>query len=86
MAKNSTSKRKRKLYYQWFPIKLSSAKFSLWCFPPMGSAYWVIAVSSYSDSMTLYLNHFHQSHSYMQIKEVCITGSIPISIFIAKVS
>ena len=51
----------------------------------MGSAYWVIAVSSHSDSMTLYLNHFHQSHSYMQIKEVCITGSIPISIFIAKV-
>ena len=54
------------------------------------SAQWVqhtrvIAGDTQSDIVTLYLKHFHQSHSCMHIKEVCITGYIPIFTFIAKV-
>ena len=40
---------------------------------PMGSAYCVIAGNTYLDIVAVYLEHFHQSHSCVHIKERCIT-------------
>ena len=36
---------------------------------PMGSTYCVIFVDTHSDIVAVYLEHFHQSHSCMHIKE-----------------
>ena len=43
---------------------------------PMDSSQWVIAGDTHSDIVTLYLKHFHQSHSPTHIKEGCITGYV----------
>ena len=78
-GKNSTSKIKRKYYYfQWFSFGLPPDKFSIWFFPPVpngfnlqgncrGHSVWFL---------TLYLNHFNQSHSCKHIKERCITAFV----------
>ena len=39
----------------------------------IGLAYCVIAGGTHSDIVALYLEHFHQSHNCMHIKEGCIT-------------
>ena len=40
---------------------------------PMGSTYCVMVWDIHFDIVTLYLMHIHQPHSYMHIKEQCIT-------------